>query len=190
MNARSWISLGMALTATLATFSPALAKEAVSITISGPGLAGPVEVTDHSVFRAMEDIGGARVAETALPDLGDSFYEIRIGIGDETGQVFVTTVFHFYADPAGGRGYLQYFDIEGGEADGLGSWFRAPVAWEAAMVSVLAAHGVSLAAPGAETAPAAASPSPLVGVLLAAGTTVAISAIGWRRMRLAPGTAR
>jgi hypothetical protein len=196
MKVHRTLALVLALGSASAPLLTAWAKEAVSITISGPGLAGEVQVTDEDVFRALSDTGGADMSASLLPALADEFYVIRIGIGDETGQVFATTVYHYYADPQGSRGYLQYFDVEGGESSAEGNWFRAPAAWDGAFRSVLQSYGVTLdrvpaALPAAQSQPAVLAPAavpntpapvnPLTGLVLAAIVTGVIAGLGLRR---------
>lgn len=204
MKVHRTLALVLALGAAGAPLVTAWAKEAVSITISGPGLAGEIQVTDEGTFRTLSDTGGAGMSASQLPILAEEFYVVRIGIGDETGQVFATTVYHYFADPVGSRGYLQYFDMEGGESSAEGSWFRAPAAWDGAFRSVLQTHGVTLAGmPSAEVAmqaapvvieppvvaplaPAAApdappAVNPLPGLVLAAVVTSVIARLGLHR---------
>lgn len=189
------LALILALGASAAPLATALAKEPVSITIFGPGLAGEIEVTDVEDFAALTNMGGEGVLESRLPPLGKAFYVIQIGIGDGTGQVFATDVYHYYSDPAGASGYLKHFTM-----DGYIEWFRAPAAWDVALRSVLQSHGVTLAAaPSAEvavqSAPAAVEApvavhvtppavNPLTGLVLAAIVTAAITALGATRMRV------
>jgi len=104
MKIHRLLALALALSAAAVPLVTAWAKTAVSITISGPGLAGEVQVTDDTDFRALSDTGGASLSASVLPALADEFYVVRIGIGDETGQVFATTVYHYYADPQGAAG--------------------------------------------------------------------------------------
>ena len=201
MKVHRTLALVLALGAAGAPLVTAWAKEAVSITISGPGLAGEVQVTDEADFRALTDMGGAGISASTLPVLGNAFYVVRIGIGDETGQVFATFVYNYYSDPEGGLGYLKLFDMEGGESSEMGKWFRASAVWDGAFRSVLQSHGVTLAsapsaqvavqsAPAAVEAPVAVpvtppAVNPLTGLVLAAIVTGVITAFGLRRMRLA-----
>lgn len=200
MKVHRTLALVLALGAAGAPLVTAWAKEAVSITISGPGLAGAVHVTDEADFRILTDMGGAGISASTLPVLGDEFYVVRIGIGDETGQVFATFVHHYYSDPEGGPGYLKLFDMEGGESSEIGKWTRAAAVWDGAFRSVLQSHGVSLAAASSAQvtvlpAPAVEAPvavpvaspalNPLTGLVLAAIVTGVITAIGAGRMRVA-----
>lgn len=179
----------------LAAFVPlgAAAKGIVEITISGPGLAGEVKVTDQGTIAALSEVGGGGVPTNLPPGLGDEFYEIRMSIGGEAGRVFATNVLHYYPDPAGGPGYVLF--VEGGFSDAEGWWHRAPSAWDSAFRGVLLSHGVDLAAVSlspsqsqAETAAAvpadAFRPGVLMGLALAAA--VAAGAIGVRRLRATP----
>lgn len=195
MKVHRTLALVLALGAAGVPLATALAKEPVSITIFGPGLAGEIEVTDVEDFAALANMGGEGVLESRLPPLGKAFYVIQIGIGDETGQVFATEVYHYYSDPAGANGYLKHITM-----DGYIEWFRTPASWDGAFRAVLQSHGVTLAAaPSAQvamqSAPAVEAPvsipvappavSPLKGLVLAVIVTGVITALGAARMRVA-----
>lgn len=196
MKVHRTLALVLALGAAGAPLVTAWAKEAVSITISGPGLAGEIEVTDVEDFAALANPGGGGVLESRLPPLGKDFYVIRIGIGDGTGQIFATDVYHYYSDPAGATGYIKHFTM-----DGAIEWFRTQASWDGAFRSVLQSHGVTLAAapsvqvavqsaPAAVEAPVAVpvtppAVNPLMGLVLAAIVTGVITAFGAARMRVA-----
>lgn len=195
MKVHRTLALVIALGAAAAPLVTALAKEPVSITIFGPGLAGEIEVTDVEGFAALANMGGEGVLESRLPPLGKAFYVIRIGIGDETGQVLATEVYHYYSDPSGANGYLKHVTM-----DGYIEWFRSPDAWDGAFRSVLQSHGVTLAAapsaqvavqsaPAAVEAPVAVpvtppAVNPPTGLVLAAIVTGVITAFGVARMRV------
>ncbi|MGH2626800.1 MAG: hypothetical protein ACRDHY_09145 [Anaerolineales bacterium] len=193
MNANRLLLAGALLVAVFAPLGAASAKGVVEITISGPGLTGEVEVTDQATIEALAQLGGAGVPTNLLPALGEEFYVIRVGIGDETGKVFATNVFHYYPDPAGGSGYVLFSDVEGGFSDSEGRWHRAPSAWDGALRGFLLAQGVELkaaSAPASQLQAEAAAAAPqvanrpavILGLLsIAAG---AAGAIGLRRSRL------
>jgi hypothetical protein len=186
------VMFALSVAALFAPLTTALAKEIVSITISGPGLTGEVDVTDGAVFAAMQDIGAEWVPANAVPSVGKDFYIVRIGFGDETGEVFATNVYHYYTDPEGGRGYLEYFGMEGGSSSGIGDWFRAPGAWEDAFRGVLEANRVELAVaplPAAQAEPAitetAAAPKPnmIDGIAVAGVVTALVAGVALRQAR-------
>lgn len=193
MKVHRMLVVGAWILAALAPLGVAGAKGVVEITISGPGLAGEVQVTDPATIDALGQLGGAGVPTNLLPALGEEFYVIRMSIGDGAGNVFATNVVHYYPDPAGGQGYVLFYDVEGGSSDAEGWWHRAPSAWDGAFRHVLRSHGIELTAavvpagesqpePAPTAAPETTRPAVIVGLGLAAAA--AAGALGLRRLRL------
>lgn len=193
INANRLLAAGVLLLAVFFPLDAALAKGVVEITISGPGLAGEVKVTAQATIDALAQVGGAGVPTNLLPALGEEFYVIRMSIGDGAGKVFATNVVHYYPDPAGGQGYVLFYDVEGGSSDAEGWWHQAPLAWDGAFRHVLRSHGIELTAavvPAGESqpepAPTAAPETirPAVIVALGLAAAAAAGALGLRRLRL------
>lgn len=190
MNKKRWLAGCLLLVSAMAP-AGALAKGIVEITVSGPGLAGEVKVTEPSTIEALAQVGGAGVPANLLPALGEEFYAVRMAFGGETEEILATNVYHYYPDPAGGAGYVLFFDVEGGYSDAEGWWHRAPSAWDGALRGFLAGQGVewniaSDPGSGPQSDPATAAADPIRPVILGLALAAAAAAgvLGVRRLRL------
>ncbi|MBI3242064.1 MAG: hypothetical protein HYZ49_07210 [Chloroflexi bacterium] len=157
--------------------------------ISGPGIAGQIEITDKAVLRVLrlggvEDFAGGPVAEPAA----GNYYTITRYFYDGEFNFGVLT---YAATPAGS--YIRFDDgpdLSGNHTEFNGKWFRVTNEGETAIQNLLQTMGVSPVAPSAavEIGPAASanttalSPSQpliwvavLVGVLALSGGILALA---------------
>ena len=186
------LALALAAATAAVTAGPALAWPDTPpdrATISGPGLAGTVEITDLAALKAlklgaMEDLNAGPIAAPHVT--GDGYTITRYFGGD-----FTFASLRYYPE-ANGQGYVYWQDgakLEGSQTPFNNQWLAATPAGDAAMKQLLSRLGVSLSAPGpASAAPApAAIGLPAVWPWLAALLAVAALAGGWlavRRRRL------
>jgi hypothetical protein len=146
--------------AVLILAAPVLAKgSAELITIQGPGLEEPYEITDSEVLSrfnpwAAQFIGDAGPLGTP-PDVGDQTpYEVSFYFGDNKGGLDLGYVFYYYTDPNEGQGFIYlpgkdepYYRVNNstilrGRQDG--TWYQATPAWDAAALELLQNQGVMM----------------------------------------------
>lgn len=145
----------------------AFAKEMGMITISGGGLATPIEIKDSKLLSALgpERLEDVTRGSIKAPTVGKTYFEVARGFTDETGKVFAWERLNYYPDPAGGLGYVFYVGMDGESAifGKSGKWFHARPDAETALQGILSQNGITFAAPvkveaKAETAAGAAAP--------------------------------
>ncbi|MAG35100.1 MAG: hypothetical protein CL878_02475 [Dehalococcoidia bacterium] len=138
------------------------------ITLTGPGLAHPIEITDRMFLslsdpwtRPFVDWGRGLVAEPPLVEqTHTAFFYLEVAERNycprREGTSCVIYVLHYYPDPAGGPGYL-YFPgggepwhelnmgtIISGDSDRWdpnGKWHHATAEWDEAIQLALREHG-------------------------------------------------
>src|SRR6185436_3946319 len=126
----------------------ALAKQIGRVTISGPGLDKPIEISDHDLANQLGpgqlDNFEASVSKPAQP--GDTYFTIDRDYLDETGTVIASDHLRYYPDAATGHGLILYEGMDnGGESSNTGRWFKAGASGEAVLLKILAENGVALA---------------------------------------------
>src|SRR5687768_8198391 len=116
--------------------APSNAKGPVDrILITGGDLKGEVVVDDLQIaallsIAALEDLGGERFTPPA--NLGKPYeLERQYKRGSVTYSTFDRV--HYYPDPEGGRGYINYIGIENGSSGYDGDWFHATEMGDLAM---------------------------------------------------------
>src|SRR5512143_3025920 len=96
MKYSRFILMGLLVLVALLPGGAAFAKELVQITITGPGLAETLEVTDA---KQLADVHFESIMESALAqaptELEADYYEVRLAVGDGT-HVVATFVYHYY----------------------------------------------------------------------------------------------
>ena len=117
-------------------------------------------------------------------------YELHRYFKNEEGTLWDFDRVRYYSDPAGGRGYVEYVQAIGYDADPSypeGLWFRATPAADAMLTRVLA--GVALAA--SASSPARIAPPMPTGWTLPLTLTLAgLLALGGLLFQLRPRPAR
>lgn len=120
------------------------------ITVTGPGLTNPLEITDPEILEASNPWAGefvdwdaAKITET--PPVNRR-YEILVHLRDRNDSFRVIYAFHYAPDPSGGRGYIylpgmddQWYDVNVGTIVRPSGWQRASAQWDAIMDQTLAA---------------------------------------------------
>ncbi len=124
------------------------------VTIDGPGLAVPIEITDPAVLEGFDPwLGGfidweaGRVDE---PPIAGESYELLfyMDVEDGVGQLVIYG-FHFQPDPRGERGYIYlpgpgepWYEVNIGTIiRDEGSWHYASLGWDSLMRSLLEKEG-------------------------------------------------
>ncbi|MBL8153997.1 MAG: hypothetical protein JNM70_07425 [Anaerolineae bacterium] len=112
------------------------AKEVVSVTVSGPGLAGETELTELDQIEPVAEMRTLDRFGAAPESIGEQFFVLGLNVG--TGQeVVATTVYHYYPTTDPDVGYLYYADVINGSSDAEGDWFRLDAASNRALREVL-----------------------------------------------------
>ena len=155
---------------------PVLAKgPAARITIEGPYLAEPIEITDPDILDRFDPWGGQFIGTGGPlewpPDVGTQVpYQVFFW-----GELEVSYVFYYYPDPAGGHSYIYlpgtgepYYRVNVGtiiRENSDGAWHYALPTWDAAVQDLL--PGQSLPSQSGENTPAPAVwPVAVLGVVL------------------------
>lgn len=158
---------------------PAAAKGPVDqITIAGPGLNEPVEITDAAILSRFDPWAGQFIGTGGPlewpPDVGDRVpYQAFFYLEDNRGDLQLRYVLYYYPDPAGGRGIIYlpgpgepYYRINIGTIirnDSDGRWHNAMPAWDELMRDLLRAEEVS---PAGSANTASLNLSPWIGSLV------------------------
>jgi hypothetical protein len=125
------------------------------IDISGPGINGVASVTDPDLLKPMT-IGGFMDFSRSLPEpqgLGEG-YELHRYFLNADGSDWDFDRVMYYADPAGGPGYVKYLEGVGyGPAHNAGLWFRVTPEGEAAMQNILQSITAPVSAAAPQSAP-------------------------------------
>jgi WD40 repeat protein len=109
------------------------------ITITGPGLTEPIEITDTNILIPLSFVTFENNFENvpkAPTNLGEG-YELTRYCADERGNYMAFDHEHYFPDPRGGRGYVFYDGIINGSSTYDGRWFRVNVDSEKVLQSVL-----------------------------------------------------
>ena len=125
------------------------------ITITGPGIATPIEITDPTILEGFSPwdarfIDWQRGILTSAPPLGPS-YDVFFYLQDDTGTFRMIYAVQYVPNAAGGRGYIYLpgpgerwysMNIETIIQDGHdGKWHYAAPAWEAVIQRLLPQPG-------------------------------------------------
>lgn len=170
------VTVGLMVTAQ----GSALAKEIGMVTISGPGLKTPIEITDlKQTFPFGPDQLDNFTAMLKGPpaNLGKDFYTIDRTYIDEKGQMITTDHLRYYPNALDGRGIVQYQSMDGGKSSNEGRWFRTHPEGEAALIKALAEHGVTVggAEPAAQAAPETPEPGSALPVVMGGALLMALA---------------
>ncbi len=166
MNTRK-LALWLAILAlTLVPLGTALAKEIGLLTISGPGLDKPIEITDRATLLDLGEslflLGGCYGCGDTPPAWINSetpYFEISRSFTDGS-KVMATDHLRYYPASDGGKGAIFYLGMEDpGFSSEANKWYSANPTGEAALLAILRQHGATLPAakaaqPQAEIKPA------------------------------------
>lgn len=114
-----WLTLGAALL----WFSTAQAKAAVVVRISGPGLEGEIEVRDEKEIAFFNHFQYTVELSKAPENVSESYFEIRVGVGEDVNHIRAIIVYHYYPGQDGESGVLYYADAVNGSSSAEGNWF-------------------------------------------------------------------
>jgi len=186
---RSGATIAFVIAVSLITATTSLAKEVSKVTISGPGLKTPIEITDGaSMLTDTDNIYDYRLGSANPPAWISSdtpYFELAVEFS-EAGKVFATDRIRYYPAPEGKSsvfnnvGTDEAFAVKDGKA-----WFPATPSGEKWLRAILAKNGVDVAAlvaaaPNAEAQPvqAAAPSAPVFPWALIGGGLALIAALG------------
>jgi hypothetical protein len=146
------ISFLLSLTV-LVMVTPVLAKGPVDkITIEGPGLASPIEITDSEILSRFDPWGGQFIG-TGGPLAGPppnvkEPYLVKFYLEDQQGNLTLRYMFYYYFNPAETTGYIYlpgpgepYYQINTGtiiRGKSDGQWHKAIPGWDNVMTDVVA----------------------------------------------------
>lgn len=143
MNHRRIMFLGilfvlMALLPSGASF----AKEIVQITITGPGLAETLAVTDAQQLATLDLESLMNSSPGVAPsDPEADYFELQLAVGDGN-EVIATFVYHYFPGINSDYGYLNFTDMIGDNASSIGGWFRLSDSLDRALRHLLHDAGV------------------------------------------------
>lgn len=154
MRRLSAIWTGICFLVLVVPASRAIAKgPADSITITGSGLGGPIQITDTRALDEFSPWGGRFIdwsrGPVSSPPREVQTYEVVITVNGEDGQPHWIYTLHYYPDPSGQGGYV-YLPRPGekGYEGNIGTiirgdgWYYASADWSALMQRVLKANRV------------------------------------------------
>ena len=129
----------------LAPASEAFAKGRLGkITIAGPGLVAPIEVTDWKILEVFDSnlSGFVDFAAGSIPEprVGPP-YQITLFVTSHSNETVFWKFYalNYYANPSGGRGYVHDFHM-----GGTGKWFHVTPGGDAVMERLLRDRGAFL----------------------------------------------
>jgi len=195
MNARK-IAVWMALLAlTLIPAATAFAKEVGKLTITGPGIKTPIEITDRAKLldqnESMYNYEAGSPNRPAWITDKSPYFEIARDFMDGD-KVLATDRLHYYPAADGKIGAIQYVGMDDpGFSDQNNQWFPMNPSGDEWLKGVLAKNGVDVAAlvadpqfyvdaapAAAQSAIAAPTPAPQIPWTLIGGGAALIAALG------------
>ncbi|HBY97608.1 MAG: hypothetical protein M5U01_14270 [Ardenticatenaceae bacterium] len=119
----------------LVSIAPALAKESPDkVTITGPGLASPIEITDPDIVEDFNPWKGqfidwARGRVTDIPPV-DPRYEVLIHVKGNDGRFQVIYAFEYAPNPSSAPGYIYLPDRDDTRYDLNARTILRPTGWQ------------------------------------------------------------
>lgn len=154
------IRYSLLLLALLTLTLPATAKGPVDmITITGPGIDEPIEITDPEILSRFDPwagqfLGTGGPLEVAPAIESEEPYQIFFYLRDNSGELQLDYAFDYYPNPTDERAYIYlpgpvepYYEVNTGSIirdDSDGRWHIAMPTWDAMFQEQLQASGVSL----------------------------------------------
>lgn len=163
MKARYLIAgIAAVLVPALIVYTPAWAKELISVTLTGPGLEGEVEITDPESVGLFSRLVMAPFVTERPEGLADEFFVVSMAVGDGH-KLVARDVYHYYPFRDGSPGYFYYADVVGGWSSAEGMWFPLPKASDLALREFLIGLGADgpLLDVWSEESSADTSPAPI-----------------------------
>ena len=138
------LTLGLSL----ARVETAHAKELVKVTVAGPGLPRPVELTDPASLRVFRDFSFVDPIAPPPSDATHPYFEFRLGIGQGS-EIVATSVYHYYPATVEQPSYLYVADSINAwsSPSPVGQYFLVPADQDRALRNLL----TQLEATGAST---------------------------------------
>lgn len=147
------------------------------ITISGPGLTKPIEITDRTILKQYSPWGDAFFDSSRgfapEPPRTEQTYKVVMTVNDEHGRPSWIYIFFYVPGPSGKGGYVH---LPGPDEEGYsknhgtiirnedGKWLYASDEWDTVARRALKAKGVSIASPSAV---------PVLDALMSRASTIA-----------------
>lgn len=119
------------------------------VTISGADLAEEIVITDDETTLnalAMMTLEDYRTRTDEAPDVEGEGYLITRYFENSAGRLFPFDALHYFPDPQGGRGYINYTGIFSGSSEYDGDWFRANSDSETVLLALIEGEDVERAA--------------------------------------------
>lgn len=153
MNSRRIAVAGLFLgLIVLLPLGAAFAKEVVQVTISGPGLADTLVLTDGEPLTTFAELDFGRMLSQPPTELNDTYFEVQVAYGDGS-EIFATNVYHYVPAINADHGYLYYADVINGSSDNEGRWFELSDAADRDLRHILREAGVRFGAVGSADCP-------------------------------------
>ncbi len=118
---------------------------ASKITITGPELLEPIEITDANVLAPLSFgvLENSFKHVLAVPDSLGEGYELTRYFSDERGNYTPFDHVHYYPNPSGADGYVYYDGIINGSSEYDGDWFRINHNSELVLMGILSQYKVA-----------------------------------------------
>jgi hypothetical protein len=182
----------LALGAALLVRAAGAKGAADKITIAGPGIEAPLEITDPDILDRFNPWGGqffGTGGPLEYPPYVKNPYLVRFYLENTKGEMELRYVLYYYANPSGGSGYLYlpgpgepYYStnaglIMRGSADG--NWHKALPAWDRVIDDAVRESRAGLGSRGGVNTPFAR------GVLTGSGgmLLLGLAFLSWYRLR-------
>lgn len=153
MKLKSWCLSFLLSLAVLAVTNPVMAKGPVDkITIEGPGLAVPFEITDSEILSRFDPWGGQFIGTggplAGPPPYAKEPYLVKFYLKNQQGDLALRYMFYYYFNSTGTTGYIYlpglgepYYQINTGtiiRGTSDGQWHKAIPGWDDIMADVVA----------------------------------------------------
>jgi hypothetical protein len=121
-------------------FNQATAKEVIQATLSGPGLAGEIQLSETAELKVVSAPWFEMEPAEQPADLQeDSFFVLRLEIGAED-QIGAAQIFHYYPGNGERPGYFYYAECQGCSGS-FQDWYRLRDQDDLTLRSLLVSQG-------------------------------------------------
>jgi len=187
---RGIVILTLLLAASVISASPAFAKGPVDkISIAGPGLATPIEITNPELLRGLDPWAAMFVdwgrGPKAEPPSAGKHYEVFFYLKEKNADFSLIYALYYSPAPSGKQEYIylpgpgeKWYRLNIGTIirDGQdGKWHYATPAWDATMQRVLEEHAASITKPALLASTLATVLRPWTFILVAIGLVAGVA---------------
>lgn len=150
MNTRKLTITALLIAMLAVPLGTALAKEVGMITVTGPGIKTPIEITDRAFLldfsENMYDYKAGITTPPAWIAADSPYFELTRSYMD-TSKVIAADKVHYYPNPTGGLGAVQYMGMTegGGYSSETNKWYPMTTGGETSFKNILVKNGVTLA---------------------------------------------